>query len=324
MAFKKSFIISDESVNSYGFAILTGGIKLDNAKRNCPAFYDHRTWETPIGHWENLRIENNKLLGDLVIEGADDREKDYIRKIENGDVKGASGGFDPITWTEDEKYMKKGQTAPTLSESELFEASITPLPGNSNCLALKKENSLVVLSDGKHNSIIPSLNKQSDMKKIALTLGLKDDATEAEIIAAIGTLQLNSTNTEAMRAHIESQAGEQLSGEPQRKLFAELSKTNITQALAFLALNKAVPDQETPAPAGDTGKVLKDVKISDLVQKGKQQLNRKDEGGQDENTNCFDYFQRKKPAELRRIKSEEPDRYNKLVADYKNGVRYNP
>jgi HK97 family phage prohead protease len=322
MAFKKTFIISDESVNSYGFSIVTSGVKLDNAKRNCPAFYDHRTWETPIGHWENLRVENSKLLGDLVIEGADEREKEYIRKIENGDIKGASGGFDPITWTEEEKYMKKGQTAPTLSESELFEASITPLPGNSNCLALKKDNSLVVLSDGKPNTIIPSLNKNSDMKKIALQLGLKDDATEAEIITAISSLQLSHTNTEAMRIHIEEQAAEQLQGEPEKKLFVELSKTNISQALAFLALNKKGVQISEGQVSGGTSKVQKDVKISDLIQKGKQSLSRNTGDQSDEKTNCFDYFQRKKPAELKRIKTEEPERYAQLVADYAAGIRY--
>lgn len=322
MAFKKSFIISDESINTYGFSILTDGISLDNAKKNCPAFYDHRTWETPIGHWENLRIENGRLLGDLIIEGADEREKECIRKIENGDIKGASGGFDPIAWTEEEKLVKKGQTAPTLSACELFEASITPLPGNSNCLALKKGNSLVVLSDGKHNSIIPSLNNTKNMKKIALQLGLKDEATEAEICSAVTALQLNASNVEAMHAFINDQAAQQLESGPQLDLFTELTKTNFNQAIAFLSLHRSTGDTPVPNTAAGTTRIVKDLKVSDLVQQGKKLLSRNGEMQEEDRKHCFDYFQKKNPSELKRIRSEEPDRYKQLVAEYAKGKRY--
>ena len=74
MAFKKTFVVSDETVNSSGFRIITAGIRLDNAKKNCPCFYDHKTYEVPLGHWENLRIENNRLLADLVINGDNERD----------------------------------------------------------------------------------------------------------------------------------------------------------------------------------------------------------------------------------------------------------
>lgn len=321
MAFKKTFIISDESVNTYGFVILTSGIRLENAMKNCPAFYDHRTWETPIGQWENLRVENKQLLADLVIEGANEREREYIRKIENGDIKGASGGFDPITWTEDVAALKQGQTAPTLSECELFEASITPLPGNKSCLALKNKNTLVVLSDGNASTIIPSLKQTENMKKIAVQLGLKEDATEAEVLAAVSALQLSASNAESMREYIETEASETLEGEPQKKLFTELSKTNFPQALAFLSLNKGGRETEEPKETSTESRIKKDVRVSELIEKGKQSLKKAD-AGQGDKQECFDYLQRKRPLELRRIKNEEPERFAQLLADYQAGKRY--
>ena len=65
MAFRKTFLVSDESVNTYGFATRTAGIRLENAKKNCPAFYEHDTDDVPLGHWENFKVELNKLYADL-------------------------------------------------------------------------------------------------------------------------------------------------------------------------------------------------------------------------------------------------------------------
>ncbi|MFP5039432.1 HK97 family phage prohead protease [Parasediminibacterium sp. JCM 36343] len=191
MAFKKTFVLSDEGVNSYGFVVQTDGIGLGNAMSNMPCFYDHRTWEIPLGHWENLRKEDGKLLGDLVINGDNEREKTYINKIQNGDIKGASIGAEPINWCSDTQLLKPGQTKPTLTDCTLFEASITPLPANSAALALKHEGNLVTLSKDNSGHIIPFLTKHSDMKAIALKLGLPEAAGENEILAAISSIQEN-------------------------------------------------------------------------------------------------------------------------------------
>lgn len=38
---KKTFVLSDESVNSYGFRVLTDGIALDNFKKNPVMLWNH-------------------------------------------------------------------------------------------------------------------------------------------------------------------------------------------------------------------------------------------------------------------------------------------
>jgi len=307
MAFKKTFVLSDEAVNSYGFRIITSGIRLENAKRNLPCFYDHRTWEVPLGHWENLRVEGVKLLADLVIEGVSDEEKEYIRKIQNGDIKGASVGADPITWSEDPMLLLTGQTRPTLIDCELFEASITPLPGNQNAMALRREKSVVVLNSTTEN-FIPLLKTHTDMKAIALKLGLAETATENEILAAIGTIQLSVQQGNEFRTNILSGA-EQNIKEDAKEIFVTLSKTNPLQALKFAEANKVVETTEVVETT-----VKKDVKLSSLIQKKKE--------GEEDEKNTYDYLQKKNPVELARIRSEEPEKYKQLAQDYQKGVRY--
>jgi len=317
MAFKKTFVLSDEGVNSYGFVVKTSGIRLDNARNNCPAFYDHKTWEIPLGHWENLRVENSRLMGDLIIEGANDLEKSYITKIQNGDIKGASIGADPLIWNNDAFQLKQGQTRPTLDECELFEVSITPLPGNTNSLCLKRKDGVVTLNADNVNLHIPLLNKNADMKAIALKLGLAETATENEILTAIGAVQLARKNAEDFTANILTEAQKDLS-EDLKGIFVELSKTSPTQALKLVQLNKVVTTTNVTNPpvAGNT---KKEVKVTDLIQVGRQHANGT---AVEKNEDSFDYLQRHNKIELARIQKEEPEKYAALTKDYANGVRY--
>lgn len=319
MAFKKTFVVSDESVNTYGFWLRTSGIQLDNAQANCPAYFNHATWEVPLGHWENIRAVNGELLADVVIEGANDREKEFIRKIENGDIKGASVGVDPIAWDSSTINLKDGQTAPALLESELFEISLAPLPGNKNALALKSKDGLITLSESTKATLIPYLNNKPDMKQIAQLIGLSENATESEIQNAIRLMLAENKNAVSMRKHIETQAAEALDSDEKKNLFVELSKTNFEQALVFLNLNKKDTDANAGAETTAPSKVQKNVKVSDLVQKAKAQLGKT---GAEEGKDSFDYLQKHNPVELARIRKEEPEQYAQLAKEYKNGVRY--
>ncbi|MCX6210135.1 MAG: HK97 family phage prohead protease [Bacteroidetes bacterium] len=321
MAFKKTFVLSTEAVNTYGFVVLTAGINIDSAKKNCPCFYDHNTWEVPLGHWENLRKENNQLLGDLVIEGSNEREKQYITKIENGDIKGASIGMDTLQWDlTPQAVLLNGQTKPTLISCDLFEASITPLPGNNNALALKHDGSLITLNSNNHKNIIPNL-KNTDMKQIALKIGLAETATENEIVTAINALQLKSQQGEAFQTEMLKDADKDLTDD-NKEVFVELSKTNPAKALKFAQLNKKVDDTESTVETTQgkaTATVVKDVKVSALLKRSAGDNSQHDnKDGKD----TFDYLQKHNSVELSRIKKEDPEKYNQLATDYGNGIRY--
>lgn len=321
MALKKTFVLSDESLNSYGFWIPVAGMDLSGIQKNCPLYYEHRIWEIPCGHVENIRLKDAKVLGDVIIEGGNDIEKEYIRKIENGDIKGVSLGIDPVEWSEDSTLLKQGQTHATLSKSMPFEVSLAPLPANKNALAMRNKNDMITLSADKTYDFIPHLNTEPNMNKIALLLGLPADATEAQICDAVKTVQLTAANANAMQKVIEEAVAADL--EPEKKaFFISLSKNNIGDAIKFLELNKK-PAATAETEKKDEGKkeesvtLKKDVKVSDLIQLGKKGAEAAADG-----KDSFDYLQRHNSVELSRIRNSEPEKYAKLVADYAAGVRY--
>ena len=323
MTFKKTFCVSDESINCYGFWIRTAGIKLENAKKNCPVYYNHCTWNIPLGHAENFRVEGDRLLADIIIEGGNEEEKNYIRKIENGDIKACSGGFENIDWTDEVLRLKEGQTYPTAWDSELFEISLAPLPGNKNALALKGKDGVITLSAENQSAHIPQLNTPPNMKQIALKLGLPESATEADIIAAIVRLKRAKKNADLMRTHIEAEGA--ALPEEQKALFTSLCKSDFASALSFLKLNAGatseVPEGAAPVE-GVKGGVVKNVKVSDMIQQGKQNLSRDAAAADGKET--FDYLQKHNSVELARIRKDEPEKYAQLAQGYQSGVRYVP
>ena len=317
MAFKKRFTVSTEDVNTYGFVVLTSGIDLSVAEKNCPAFYDHNYWQGTIGHWEDFRIEGTNLTALFVSEGITDFEKEIIKKIEAGDVKGASGGFDDKEWNSDVSQMKTGQTKPTLSKSSLFEISVTPLPGNQSAISLKKDNEPIRLSAANVKNIIPQIKQEPDMKAIAVKLGLADTATESEIIKAIDNVLLTRDSNDTVVKEILEKESEGLDKE-QKEIFVTLSKSNVKQAISYAQSLKADGAEETEAGKEETKtKLTKDVKVSDLIK-----LKKGDGTPSADNKDSFDYLSKHNPVELKRIRAEEPEKYAQLSREYAKGVRY--
>ncbi|ELR69170.1 hypothetical protein C900_05366 [Fulvivirga imtechensis AK7] len=205
---KHTFILSDETVNDYGFKILTDGIDLKRFKKNPVMLYAHiRSFENkgkegvilPIGMWENIRKEGKKLLGDAVFDEDDEFAMKISKKVDKGILNAASAGLDILEYSEDPKLMDKGQTLPTITKSVLKEASIADIPGNANACKLFGENVVVSigLSDSnpqdldklfltnkpqiKMDLIISEINKYHEMTGITLS----SKASEQEILVAM-------------------------------------------------------------------------------------------------------------------------------------------
>lgn len=271
-----------------------------------------------MGHWENLRVnEKGELMADLVIEADGPDEKRYIQKIENGDIKGASIGADIITWTEESVHLKPGQTRPTLLECELFEISLAPLPANKNALALQRNGTLVNLgagSDAAH--FLPTIKKSdTDMKAIALKLGLPETATETEILAALGKVQMRALQAESAGALLDKALGTYSAGlsEKDKGIFDALAKTDPDKAVAFAA----GCTKEGAETTGSEQPAQKPSTIASLLKRGSG-----DKKDGDAEKDCYDYLQKHNKEELARIHKEEPDKYAILAAEYAAGKRY--
>ena len=61
--------ITNESVNSYGFRVLTSGIDLEQYRRNPVLLYMHERGNV-IGYVKDLQVENGEVTGELVFDEA--------------------------------------------------------------------------------------------------------------------------------------------------------------------------------------------------------------------------------------------------------------
>jgi HK97 family phage prohead protease len=194
MPVKKKFILSDESVNSYGFRVLTSGIDITQFKANPVMLLNHDEDDVP-GNWQEVNIEDGKLVAVTNFDEKDPEAMKLASKVERGFVNGASIGFQILETSNDPQLMLPGQTRPTVTKCKLYEASICPLPSNSNALALydttgKKLSMTDEVLNTFKLSLIQSQHKTETMKlnlKNLQALNLQESATEADINAALET-----------------------------------------------------------------------------------------------------------------------------------------
>lgn len=197
----KRFKLSDDSINSYGFRILTSGIDLEQFRKNPVMLYDHDDWKRlPIGRWENITVEGDGLYADAIFDLKDEFAAQISQKVEDGIINMVSVGIRAIEESSDPVYMIPGQIYPTITKSKLREASITPFGSNSNALALYDENGKIIeLNDKTVASLFPKPETKSEtpMKLVFNKLQLKDEATEQEAVSAIEALEARASEAEA-------------------------------------------------------------------------------------------------------------------------------
>ena len=195
----KRFILTDNSINAYGFRVLTEGINLARFKKNPILLWMHYRDEgtdrwcdyKPIGHWEDIVYDkdNGTLSAVPYFDLTDDLSKQICSKVEEGTINATSIGFRIIETSEDKKYLLPGQTRATVTKSEIMECSLVDIPANANAVRLYDKNGKVNLaaSDAVLDSI-PLLKNNKTMKlKAAWTAILaflhiaKENVDEAEL-----------------------------------------------------------------------------------------------------------------------------------------------
>ncbi len=210
MAF--TFIISDESINSYGTRILSDGIDMTDFKKNPIGLWNHfRNWKgtkdevLPICRWENLRREGSKWLADAVFDEKDEFAQEIKSKVEQGIISAVSIGVRIITASDDKSVLIKGQTRPTITQCKLREISIVDIPSNKNAIKLyDADGDELNLSETEDNDLLPILNDDMDLKEfLAQEMKLNDSSDEGIKTALRGLFaeagkvpQLEATNTE--------------------------------------------------------------------------------------------------------------------------------
>ena len=90
----------------------------------------------PIGIWENIRVEDGKLLADTKFDDSDKFSQLIKAKVEGGLIRACSIGINPTEFSNDPKHLVPGQTRASVTKSELYEASLVDIPSNKNTVRL--------------------------------------------------------------------------------------------------------------------------------------------------------------------------------------------
>ena len=182
-----TFILHDDSVNTYGFRLLTAGANLDEFQRNPVMFYHHRDGDLPIGRWENIRVENGLIYADALFDEEDEFALKIKGKVERGFIRMASiGTWAPEEVNYDEALKLPGQTGPTITKWTLREASIVNIGANHNALRMydRETGELINLADVCNQFI-----KKENMTDYRTILGLADTATDADVEATVKAMR---------------------------------------------------------------------------------------------------------------------------------------
>lgn len=197
--------ISNESVNCYGFRVLTAGIDMEQYKRNPVLLYMHERGNV-VGYVNDLKVENDEITGELMFDCASEQSERCQKQFEFGSLRMVSAGLEIIETSEDPTMLVPGQTRPTITKSRLFEVSVADVGANDDAIVLEKDGKRIMLSkDGTcglplitHNN--NQSNKDMEQKVIALQLGLPETATENEINAKLAQLKALQQENETLKA----------------------------------------------------------------------------------------------------------------------------
>lgn len=311
------FIVSTESINCYGFRVLTSGIDLTGFAKNPVMLYMHDRYRyVPIGHWEDVRAENGQLTAEAVFDEADDFARTIKAKVDAGTLRACSPGLNIVEWSEDPALLAQGQTRPTVTKSTLLEISIVDIPGNADAVTLAApqlhfEQQGVTLSAGAANlnlDFLPSLNQLQKMDKIALSLGLAATATQEDITAAIGKLKQDAA-AEKVQLALKLAKEDGRVSEATEARFLKLATLDLDLALELFGKPAEAPAAPAAKPAAaNLAAVLREVKAANGPTPTTLADKRQDW--------TIDDWSRKDSAGLLRLKREKPDEYQAMYNDY--------
>lgn len=189
------FVLSDDTVDRYGDIVDPAGWVLANFKKNPIALFGHDS-RFPIGTWENIRIDGNKLVARLALaaKGTSERIDELIALIEQRILRAVSVGFRPID--SDPMDPKQPWGAQHYKKQELLETSVVSVPANPAALARAKSLNLspetISLAFGEHAEVrqrdVTAAGEHADTRSADLTrprVGLQPPPKDKSIMKTL-------------------------------------------------------------------------------------------------------------------------------------------
>ena len=214
-----NFVISDGSLDRHGTRINPNGWQLGEFRKNPIALFGH-SGGFPIGRWEDVKVEKDRLTGRLVMaaEGTSARIDELRKLVEQGILRGISAGFNVLAFGE------PGKSDFDFEEQALVEASLVSVPSNTNALATARSLnisddtiSLVfgeqavrrqeVFNTGKQAATSPKNGKTKMPDTLAAQIEAAQNAVNAardQLSAHLATNTDDAAQTDALTADIEA------------------------------------------------------------------------------------------------------------------------
>lgn len=148
MVGEMTYILSDDSVDSYGDVIQQDGWDFTRFNKNPIALFGHSA-AFPIGRWKDVRVQGNRLIGTLefAADGTSDRIDEIKSLAAQGILRATSVGFMPMDWEDEGRGLR-------FTKQELMEVSLVSVPANANAVQVAKSlhvsDETIALAFGEH------------------------------------------------------------------------------------------------------------------------------------------------------------------------------
>lgn len=185
--------MTDDSVNVYGYRLLTSGFLIDRVKKNPIGYVMHNRDGGVVLRWEDFRVEGDKVFAKPVINLAHPRGEQTADEVENGFLNAASvGRIVALEASDSPDLMLEGQTGVTVTKWYCKEISLVDVPGNDNALAelYDDQDNLLNLAD-LSDLLIPKSDNMSKLlvaAPVLAALNLSDKSSQEEFDNAIADL----------------------------------------------------------------------------------------------------------------------------------------
>lgn len=248
---KKTFVLHDDSVNTYGFRLLTSGGNLEEFKRNPVMFYRHNDYELPIGRWENIKVEDGRILADAVFDTEDEEAMKIKGKVDRDFIRMASiGTWAPEEYSDDPALKLPGQTGSTITKWTLREASIVAIGANHNALRMydRETGKQIDLADSATMlHLFDNSHKKNNMEKLRNILNLADNASDADVEAAVEAVKQERDAAQQENSTLKEE-NKQLRDQAEQ---AETERKNQQKTEAAALVDAAVRDGRIDASGKD-------------------------------------------------------------------------
>lgn len=311
---KKKVKVHDQTVNSYGFVVLTSGIDLSRYQGNPVLLYNHDGSKL-LGRVEELEVKGTEIWGVPVFNSKNEFAAEKEQEYNDDFLKGFSLGLEP------KEYDFTGQIGfgdvPVVTKSELTEITLCAIPSNKNAVKLYGEKgSELTTADLAQIKLSINQNTTEMKNRAALIAALKlsADATDEQILDAV-----TKQNEKLQKAETDAAAAAELALTDKINLMVDTAvsdkKITAEQKPDFVKLAKLDFD--------GTKKILDGMKVvagkpMELVHSHNPE---KPEGVKGREAWTYDDWATKDSRGLQLMKKDDPEKFNTLLNAAKEAKR---